>query len=51
MIQNNAEGLMRKMLSTFRRRTVGVETQKKNNCMNTWVDRDIIGDVDSKQSP
>ena len=26
--QNNAEGLKRKMLSTFRGRTVGVETQK-----------------------
>ena len=50
MIQNNAEGLMRKMLSTFRGRTMGAETQKKNNCLNTWVDGDTIGDVDAKQS-
>ena len=50
MIQNNAEGLMKK-LSTFRGRTVGVKTQKKNNYLNTWLDGDSIGDVDAKQSP
>ena len=44
MIQNNSEGFMRKS-STFRERTVGVETQKKNNCLNTWVDGDIIGEI------
>ena len=37
-------------LSTFRGKTVGVETQKKNNCLNTWVHGDIE-DVDAKQSP
>ena len=45
MIQNNAEGLMRKKVSTFRGITVGVETQKKNNCLITCVDGDINGDV------
>ena len=51
MIQDSSEGFMRKKLSTFRGRSVGVETQRKNNCLNTWVDGDIIGDVDTKQSP
>ena len=27
-----------------------VETQKKNNCLNTWVDGDTTGDADAKQS-
>ena len=35
-------------LSTFGGRTVGVETQKKNKCLITWVDGDIIGDLDAK---
>ena len=48
MIQDNSEGFMRRMLSTSRERTVGAETQKKNDCMNTWVDGDMIWDVDSK---
>ena len=49
--QNNAEGLMRKKLSTFRGRIVREETQKKNKCWNTWVDGDTTRDVDDKQSP
>ena len=48
MIQDNSEGLIRKMLFTFRGKTVGAEMQKKNNCLITWVDGDMIGDVDSK---
>ena len=43
--------LRERKLSTFRGRTVGVETQKKNNCLNTWVDGDSMGDVDAKPSP
>ena len=35
------------MLSTFRERNEGVETQKENNCLITWVNGDLIGDVDS----
>ena len=49
-IQNNTEELMRKKLSTVRGRTVGVETQKKNNYLNTWVDGDSIEDVEGKES-
>ena len=30
---------------------MGVETQKKNNCLITWIDMDMIGDVDSKYHP
>ena len=43
--------LRERKLPTSRGRTVGVETQKKNNCLNTWVDGDTIEDVDAKQSP
>ena len=46
MTQDNSEGLMRKNLSTSRERTMGVETQKKNNQLNTWVDGDTIRDAD-----
>ena len=35
------------MLSTSRERTEGVETQKDNKCLTTWVDGDLIGDIDS----
>ena len=45
--QNNAEGLMKKK-STSRGRTVGAEIQKKNNCLNSWVDGDTTGDIDAK---
>ena len=48
VIQDNSEGLMRKKLSTYRERTVGAETQKEKNCLITWVEGDMIGDVDSK---
>ena len=41
--------LHKRKLSTFRGRTVGVETQKKNNCENSCVDGDINGDVNAKQ--
>ena len=51
LIQKSVEGLVRKMLSTFRGRTVGAEIQKKNNCLITCIKRDMIGDVDSKLSP
>ena len=51
MIQDNSEGLVRKTISTSRESTVGVETQQRNNCFIIWVDGDMIGDVDSKQSP
>ena len=36
----------KRTLSTCRGRTTGVETQKKNNCMNTWDDADMIWDAD-----
>ena len=42
--------LLERKLFTFRGRTAGVESQKKNICLNTWVDGDIHGDVDTKQS-
>ena len=35
------------MLSTPRERTVGVETQKENNCLTTWVDEYLMGDIDA----
>ena len=47
MIKDNSEGLMRKNAIHCREKTVGVETQKKN-CLTTWFDEDMIGDVDSK---
>ena len=46
-IQENFEGLIRK-LSTFRGRILGEETLKKNNCLNTWVNGDVIGYVEVK---
>ena len=30
---------------------MGVGTQKKNNLLNTWIDRDMIGDVDLNNHP
>ena len=48
LIQDSYIGPMKKELSTCRGRTTGVETQKKNNCMNTWDDVDMIWEVDSK---
>ena len=43
MIQDNYAGTYEKrILSTWSGRTTGVETQKKNNCMNTWDDADMI---------
>ena len=48
VIQNNAEGPMRKKLSASIEGTVEVETQKENNCLITWVDGDMTGDVDSE---
>ena len=47
--QNNAERLLKKKATTSRGRTVGAETQKKNNCLNSWVDGDTIGDTETKQ--
>ena len=51
MIQDNYEGPTRKTLSTCRGRITGVETQKKNNCVNTWEDADMIWDVDCNDHP
>ena len=49
LIQDNYAGTYEKRtLSTRRGRTTGVETQKKNNCMNTWDDEDMIWDADCK---
>ena len=48
MIQDNSEGLIKRMLSTSRERVMGVETLKKNKCLITWVDGDMIGDADFK---
>ena len=48
MIQNSAEGLMRKNTIHIQSRNVGTERQKKKNCLITWFDGDMIGDVDSK---
>ena len=43
MIRDNYAGTYEKRtLSTCRGRTTGVETQKKNNFMNTWDDADMI---------
>ena len=42
--------LMIKTLSTSTGRTVGAETQKINNCLNSWVNKDTAGDIDAKQS-
>ena len=51
-IQNDAEGLMRKKAIHIQRKNCGTRnTQKKNNCLSTWVDGDTSGDVDAKQSP
>ena len=47
--QNNAEGLRKGKLLTSRG-IVGVVTQKKNNCLNSWADGDTIGDIEAKQS-
>ena len=47
--QNKAEGLLkREQLPTSRGRTVGAETQKKNNYLNSWVDGDTTGDIETK---
>ena len=42
---------MEKTIIHIRGRTVGAETQKKNNCVNTWDDEDMIWDVDSNDHP
>ena len=52
MTQDKSEGLTRKMLSTSRERSVEIVTQKKNNCLITWVNEDMIGNVvDTNRSP
>ena len=38
--------LWKRKLPTSRGRTVGAVTQKKNNCLNSWVH----GDIEAKQS-
>ena len=49
MIQDNYAGTCEeKTLSTCREGTIGVETQKKNNCVNTWDDVDMIWEIDCK---
>ena len=35
------------MLCISRERTEEVERQKDNKCLTTWVDGDLIGDIDS----
>ena len=45
--QNNAEGLLKKKSTS--RGTVGAVTQKKNNNLNSWVDGDTTGDIETKQ--
>ena len=30
---------------------MGVETQKRNNCLITWFDGDMMGDLDAKDHP
>ena len=49
MIQDTYAGTYEKReLSTCRERTIGVETQKKNNCNDKWDDVDMIWEVDCK---
>ena len=51
VIQKNTEGLMIKKAIHIRRKNCGSRNTEENNCLNTWVDGDITGDVDAKQSP
>ena len=52
MIQDNYAGTYEKRtLSTCRERTIGVETQKNNYCMNTRDDADVIWEIDCKCRP
>ena len=41
--------LRKRKLPTSRGRIVGAVTQKKNNCLNLWVDGDTPGDIETKQ--
>ena len=36
-------------LPAYRGRTVGAVTQRKNNCLNSWVDGDNTGGIETKQ--
>ena len=47
-IQDNCADYEKRTLSTCREKTIGVETQKKNNFMSTWDDEDMIWEVDCK---
>ena len=38
--QNNAEGLMKKKATHI---------QRKNNCLNSWIDGDTTRDIDAKK--
>ena len=48
LIQDNYEGPMRKEHYPHAEEEPQEWKQKKNNCMNTWDDADMIWNVDSK---
>ena len=49
--QNNAEGLLKKRAAThIQRKNCGSRNteKKKNNYLNSWVDGDTTGDIETK---
>ena len=49
--QNNAEGLLKKRAATHiqRKNCENRNTEKKKNYLNSWVDGDTTGDIETKQ--
>ena len=48
--QNNAEGLLKKRAAThIQRKNCGSINTEENNYLNSWVDGDTTGDIETKQ--
>ena len=48
--QNNAEGLLKKRAAThIQRKICGSRNTEKKNYLNSWVDGDTTGDIETKQ--